>query len=69
MSGADGRQLPFVLKDFERAELAGTAHGLAKAGLCKMAEVQPLWVALEEACIKRLHEFTPRELEVERDSR
>ena len=56
------KSLPFVHKDFGRAELTGTAHGLAKAGLGKMAEVQPLWTALTETCIERLHEFTPREL-------
>lgn len=56
------KSVPFVRKDFGRAELAGTAHGLAKAGLGKMVEVQPLWIALAETCIERLDEFTPREL-------
>ena len=54
--------LPFVESSFGRRELAGTAHGLARAGLGQTSEAQPLWTALATASAARLAEFTPREL-------
>ena len=48
-----------------RRELAGAAHGLAKAGLHVQAAhgvTEPLWTALAAASLARLPSYTPREL-------
>ena len=42
-------------------ELAGTAHGLATAGLGG-AQLEPLWDAIAKSGAKRISTFTPREL-------
>ncbi len=62
LSPALMRTVPLVVAEFGMRELAGTAHGLARAGLGRDAEARPLWLALTTTSIERLHTFSPREL-------
>ena len=47
---------------YGRRELAGTAHGLATAGLGDVARINQLWDALAESSVRQIASFTPREL-------
>lgn len=49
-------------KGYGRRELAGTAHGLANAGLGDVAHLDQLWDALAVSSTRQIASFTPREL-------